>query len=377
MVPLIKKKFGKNLLAIAARGSFARKTDASFSDLELFAFLKEMPRGQKKIPYGKMQVLKDGLSIEMLWITPAVYIQEVREVTASWYGVGSEKLLPVYGKSVVEKIAKHKPTNKKQKCLDEAHNLWPAIYFTGETALACAQKKDHEKIALAVYHFYMNIFPFLAFINSTPYTTGSRKILEAKKFKKKLKGFSALTRIIVNGQFRKYKDIQTHVEGIMDDAKKYLREAGYDVPDSIPAKKRPDVFGMRDKETRYEQAVETWHKVQESSTKVLNAAEQKNAEAMAVVINDMFFQYLKILSCLNAKTLRFSQIITDAKKIKYQPVGFPKLIAIVENGEYKSFSKIKKTVIDIFSELENRIEGMGYVLYQENADPNKNELKLS
>jgi len=48
MIPLIKRKFGKNLLAVAARGSFARNTDQPYSDLELFAFLKEMPRGQKK-----------------------------------------------------------------------------------------------------------------------------------------------------------------------------------------------------------------------------------------------------------------------------------------------------------------------------------------
>ena len=99
----------------------------------------------------------------------------------------------------------------------------------------------------------------------------------------------------------------------------------------------------------------------------------KNAYGMATVINDMFFQYLKVLSCLNGKTLRFSQIITDAKQLKYQPTGFSELITIVENGEYKSYSKIKKAVINIFSELENRLEGMGYKLYQDNVDPNKNE----
>ena len=65
MVPLIKHKFGKNLLAVAARGSFARNTDQPYSDLELFAFLKEMPRDQKKLPYAKMHKIRNALLMTM------------------------------------------------------------------------------------------------------------------------------------------------------------------------------------------------------------------------------------------------------------------------------------------------------------------------
>lgn len=48
MIPLIKKKFGENLLALAAEASFARGEDTDYSDLELIAFVKELP-GEKKI----------------------------------------------------------------------------------------------------------------------------------------------------------------------------------------------------------------------------------------------------------------------------------------------------------------------------------------
>lgn len=373
MVPLIKRKFGKNLLAIAARGSFARKTDQPYSDLELFAFLKEMPHGQKKLPYAKMHKIRDGLSVELIWITEKAYLSEVKDVTGSWFGVGSEKLLPVYGKKVIDKLNRYKPRNVKQKALEQAAALWPGIFFSSSAVIRITEQKDHEKIALAMYHMFENILNFLAFINQAPYSSSSRKINESKTFKIKPKDFLKLRSLILRGDFRKFSEIKDFTTSVVQDIKVFLQDTGFEPSDNPVSKKRPDQFGMRDKTTRYEQAVETWEKVQESSTKTLNAAETKNRGGMATVINDMFFQYLKILSCLNAKTLRFSKIITDAKKLKYKPAGFSKLIQIVENGEYGQFAEIKKIVLSVFAELEEKLEGLGYTLYQDNVDPNKNE----
>ncbi|MBU2530120.1 MAG: hypothetical protein KKD35_03680 [Elusimicrobia bacterium] len=371
MVPLIKKKFGKNLLAIAARGSFARNADDPYSDLELFAFLKEMPRGQKKLPYGKMHKIRNGLSVELIWITEKTYIKEAKEITGFWFGVGSEKLSAVYNKKFVDKLNKYKPKNVKLKCFDQSFALWPGIFFTSSLVLEIASKKDHEKIALALYHMFENMLNFLAFINQSPYSSSSKKISESKKFKNKPKDFPKLTSLIVNGDFKKYSEIKKLVSSVTQDMKTFLEKAGYEPSQILPSKKRSDKFGVIDKAKRYEQAIATWEKVQESTTKTLNAAEMENAYGMATVINDMFFQYIKVLSCLNAKTLKFSQIITDAKKLKYKPPGFSQLIRIIENGEYKSFSNIKKTVLNLFEELEQKFEALGYRLYQDNVDPNK------
>jgi hypothetical protein len=372
MVPLIKRKFGKNLLAIAARGSFARKTDQPYSDLELFAFLEKMPKGEK-LPYGKMHKIKDGLSVELIWITEKTYINEVKEVNESWFGQGSEKLLAVYNKKFIDKLNRYKPKNVKQKALEQAAALWPGIFFSSSTVVKIAEQKDYEKIALAMYHMFENILNFLAFINQSPYSSSSKKIIESKTFKIKPKDFPKLRSLILRGDFRKFAEIKKFATSVVQDIKAFLQDEGYEPSDNLVSKKRPDQFGMRDKATRYEQAVETWEKVQESTTKTLNAAETKNREGMATVINDMFFQYLKVLSCLNAKTLKFSKIITDAKKLKYKPTGFSKLIKIVENGEYGKFTEIKRVVIGSFTELEDKLEELGHKLYQDNVDPNKNE----
>ena len=267
MVPLIKQKFGKNLLAIAARGSFARKTEGPYSDLELFAFLKEMPRGQKKLSYAKMHKIRNGLSVELIWITEKTYLNEVKEVTSSWFGVGSEKLLAVYNKPFVDKLSKYKVKEVKKKTTDQAFTLWPSIFFTSSKVLEIANKKDHKKIALALYHMFENMLNLLAFTNQTPYTSSSKKILESKKFKIKPKDFPKLTVLIINGNFRKYSEIKKLVSSVVEDIKNYFKKAGYEPSQELSSKKRSDKFGMFDKTKRYEQAVATWEKVQESTTK--------------------------------------------------------------------------------------------------------------
>ena len=65
--PLIEKKFGRNLLALASRGSFARSEDHDYSELELIAFVKQ--KGKK---WGGMSKIRDVLLVELVWMTREV-----------------------------------------------------------------------------------------------------------------------------------------------------------------------------------------------------------------------------------------------------------------------------------------------------------------
>ena len=61
VVPILKRELGKNLVAIAADGSYARNEDIDFSDIELIIFVKNknnLPRGFGKIING---VLVEGM----------------------------------------------------------------------------------------------------------------------------------------------------------------------------------------------------------------------------------------------------------------------------------------------------------------------------
>ena len=59
VVPMLRRELGKNLGAIAVDGSYARREDKGFSDLELMIFVRE----SAKIPRGFSKTY-DGLLIE-------------------------------------------------------------------------------------------------------------------------------------------------------------------------------------------------------------------------------------------------------------------------------------------------------------------------
>ena len=98
LVPLIKKKFGDNLIALAADASYARGEDFDYSDLELFAFVKEMPEGKGM---EGMSRIRDGMLVELIWTTREWYLAKVKEVTEEWYIAGSDTLLPIINEEFI------------------------------------------------------------------------------------------------------------------------------------------------------------------------------------------------------------------------------------------------------------------------------------
>ena len=109
MLPQIREKFGDNLIALAAQGSFARNEDLDYSDLELIAFVRGMPEGYHGI--GK---IRDGLLVELVWMTREEYIAETLEVTDMWYLAASDKLLPIISR-IYQRIKRlpHRKSRRK------------------------------------------------------------------------------------------------------------------------------------------------------------------------------------------------------------------------------------------------------------------------
>jgi hypothetical protein len=133
-----------------------------------------------------------------------------------------------------------------------------------------------------------------------------------------------------------------------------------------------DKFKPKDvKKKCSDQAVMLWDKVQEATTKVLNAADANDQKAMAMVFHDMFTNMLKVVSFLNQTPYTsYAKLIPESQKMA-RPRDFPELTKIAINGEFGNFARIRKTVANVFSEFENELEGLGYKLYQDNIDPGK------
>ncbi len=159
MIPLAKKKFGKDLLALAAQASYARNEDFDYSDLELIAFVREMPKNKKM---GGMGKIRDGLLVELIWTTKETYLEEIREVTGDWYITGSDTLLPLINKRFIEDLNKYKVKNLKEKCLNHADQGWYEVQESTAKVLNAITKRNKVGISLITFDMFLHMLRVLS-----------------------------------------------------------------------------------------------------------------------------------------------------------------------------------------------------------------------
>ena len=173
MIPLIKKKFGDNLLGLASLASFARGDDADYSDLELVAYLKKMPEGNE--PKG-MSKIRDGLLVELEWTTKEDEIKKTHEVTGDWYIAGSDVQKAIINEDLIKKINDFAPENLEAKCLAQAVGLWNAVQEATCKVLNAITQRNGEGISILLFDMFLQMLKILAFLNHTPYVTFSSLI---------------------------------------------------------------------------------------------------------------------------------------------------------------------------------------------------------
>ncbi len=227
MVSVAKQRFGKNLEAVAVRGSTARKTDGPYSDLEMFAFIKKMPTDQKHKSYGKDRRIIDGLLIELIWVTKENYIKEVKEISGAWFGSGADKLLSLLNPSLVRKLNSFKPTNAKQKCLDQAALLWDHLQESATKSINAAEAKNKDAMAMVLHDTFSNILKMVAFFNAKPYTTFSKLVEESRKMKYRPADLESLTKLVVGGKYGRFSEIKKLLFSVLSEFEELLLKKGY------------------------------------------------------------------------------------------------------------------------------------------------------
>jgi len=226
MIPLIKNKFGKNLIALAAQASYARNEDFDYSDLELIAFARKMPKNKKWSGMGK---IRDGMLVELVWTTKEIYLEEVRDVTNDWYIAGSDKLLPIINKKFIEDLNTYKVENLKEKCLNRAADRWNEVQEATAKVLNAITKDNKEGISLLVFDMFLHMLIVLSFLNQTPYVTFSKFISQAKKFKMKPESFDDLTDIMGQGKYQDFLHLKGVVINVFSEFEKIFEELGFDL----------------------------------------------------------------------------------------------------------------------------------------------------
>jgi hypothetical protein len=198
LVPLLEKKFGDNLIALAADASYARGEDFDYSDLELFAFLKEMPEGKT---LEGMSRIRDGMLVELVWTTREWYLAKVKEVTEEWYIAGSDTLLPVINGEFVAELNRYKVDSLKEKCLKEAVRFWPKVQESTAKVLNAVIQENRDGLPMLLFYLLEHMLAELSFLNQTPYVTMSKFIAQVRSFPVKPPRFDELLDLVVSGGY--------------------------------------------------------------------------------------------------------------------------------------------------------------------------------
>lgn len=179
IVPYIERKFGGNLVALAACCSFARDEDSYFSDLELTAFVKSMPDDK---PQDGVAKIYDGMLVELVWMTRETYLNTILDVNEFWHYSGSDILKPILNAEFIDEISLHRSAQLEQKCLDQAVGCFTEVHEAVAKVLNAIKESNRQGMSLLFLEMLNQLLRILSFLNQTPYRTASRMIAQSREF---------------------------------------------------------------------------------------------------------------------------------------------------------------------------------------------------
>ncbi len=226
MIPLVRKKFGDNLIGLAAQGSYARGEDGPYSDLELIAFLKKMPKGEM---VSGMAKIRDGLLVELLWTTREKYLQSTIDVNDDWFLAGSDVLLPIINKEYIRNIGTYQAKRVKENCLKHAAERFYEVQESTTKLLNAIEDDNLENIGLVAFDTFMHMLVVLSFLNQTPYSTFSQFVTQAVQFPMKPDGFDELTAIMVEGNYRDLSRLEDTVTTVFEGFEQLFDDLGVEL----------------------------------------------------------------------------------------------------------------------------------------------------
>jgi kanamycin nucleotidyltransferase len=223
MVPLITKKFGDNLVALAAQASFARGDDSDYSDLELIAFVKKVPGGKKELGMSR---IRDGILVELTCITRETYISRMKEVTKDWYIAGSDALSPIINVEFIAELNDFQVADLEAKCLRQAVRQWPEVQESTAKALNAIRQENRENLPFLVFYLLKDMLVSLSFLNTTPYITMARFISQARSFPLKPTAFDDLLDFIALGDYRDLNQLEKLLVAVFEGFENIFEDLG-------------------------------------------------------------------------------------------------------------------------------------------------------
>ncbi|UCD19432.1 MAG: hypothetical protein JSU64_08475 [candidate division WOR-3 bacterium] len=227
-MPTLCKELGKNLIAIAADGSFARGEDGPYSDLELMIFVED----SKDLPFGFSRV-HDGLLIEGLFVTEQEFHRMIHEPNEQWYVAGSDKLLAVTNPAFVKRLEKYRVRDRTQKFRHMVRGATHEVQEAFGKLFNAIERRNRDNLFIVLSEAVVAVLKFMSYINERPYTSSRKFITEARTMKIRPDGIDDFLRVVVGAQHLDWERLRTTAEELFRGIEAYLKsEYGEDFYDS-------------------------------------------------------------------------------------------------------------------------------------------------
>jgi hypothetical protein len=189
LVPLIKRHMGRDLLALATTGSFARGTDGAYSDIELIGFVRKRQEHDR----ASVNFIYDGLLIDVWFLTREDYLYSHRQkIEVDWVFGALGALVPVLNEPYIREIANVPPNTTREECLQELKAYWPLVQEATAKLLTAVARGDSSPISHLYWQMVDKMCVALSYVNARPYSTRAAVIDEALMFDKVPANFGLL-----------------------------------------------------------------------------------------------------------------------------------------------------------------------------------------
>lgn len=188
LVPLIQRHMGRDLIALAVTGSFARNTDGAYSDIELIGFVKRRQEDREIV-----NLIHDGMLIHLWFLTRQDYLYHHKQrVGAEWYYAAMNTLAPLINEPFVRELIEVPWQLSREDRFKALREFWPLVQEAAGKLLTAASRADSGPVPFLYWQMVEKICVALSLLNGRPYTTRAAIFEEARTFKTLPKSFDRL-----------------------------------------------------------------------------------------------------------------------------------------------------------------------------------------
>ena len=218
VAPTLRRELGRNLIAIAADGSFARHEDTAYSDLELMVFV----RNKRGLPIGFSKI-HDGLLIEGLFVTEKEFHDMVHEPNESWYIAGSDRLLAITNPDFVKRVRHYRVKERKRKFDAAVRGALFEVQESFGKLFNAIRQRNRENLSILFSETVIAVLKFASYVNERPYTSSRMFISEARSFRKKPRGFDTFLDLAVDARYLEWNRLHRTATMLFKGIETYLR----------------------------------------------------------------------------------------------------------------------------------------------------------